>query len=276
MSDLEFRDKFIGFVDILGFKKLVEAAETGTGMPLHDLLEVLKELGTPEDRKRYEKYGARICPASTYIHRSLDFRVTQISDCVVVSSEVSPAGVINLVHHCWGAVIQLLTKGIMCRGYITRGLVYHKDDQIIGSGYQKAYGKESQVTAFKREADERGTPFVEVDPVVYSYVEDHGDSCVKGLFARYVKTDGEATVLFPFQMLAHTFIIASVGYTCDPQKEKQSDQNMRLIIENARQRVMALVDQSNPSAVSKAEHYIAALDAQLEMCARIDKIIDTL
>jgi hypothetical protein len=91
MNDLEFKDKFIGFVDILGFKKLVEAAETGTGMPLHHLLEVLKELGTPEDRKRYEKYGARMCPASTYIHRSLDFRVTQISDCVVVSSEVSPA-----------------------------------------------------------------------------------------------------------------------------------------------------------------------------------------
>jgi hypothetical protein len=276
MSDTEFKDKFIGFVDILGFKKLVEAAETGTGMPLNNLLEVLKKLGTPEDRNRYEKYGPRVCPNSTYIHRDLDFELTQISDCVIVSSEVSPAGVINLVHHCWVAIIQLLTKGIMCRGYITRGPVYHTKDQIIGSGYHKAYGKESQVTAFKREANERGTPFVEVDPVVCDYVENHGDSCVKGMFARYVKTDGEVTALFPFQMLAHSFIITGFGYTCDPKKEKQSNQNMRLMIENLRQCVIALVDRSNPNAVIKAEHYIAALDAQLEMCARIDEIIGTL
>jgi len=143
MSDMEFKDKFIAFVDILGFKKLVEAAETGTGMPLSNLLEALKEFGVPEDRKIYEQYGPRVCPNSPYIHRDLDFRLTQISDCVIISSEVSPAGVINLVGHCWGAVIQVLTKGIMCRGYITRGSVYHTDAQIIGSGYQKAYGKES-------------------------------------------------------------------------------------------------------------------------------------
>jgi hypothetical protein len=36
MSNPEFKDKFIGFMDILGFKKLVEAAETETGMPLHN------------------------------------------------------------------------------------------------------------------------------------------------------------------------------------------------------------------------------------------------
>jgi hypothetical protein len=276
MSDTDFKDKFIAFVDVLGFKKLVEAAETGTGMPLSNLLEVLKEFGGPKDRKIYEQYGPKVCPNSTYIHRDLGFRITQISDCVIVSSEVSPAGVINLVGHCWGAVIQLLTKGIMCRGYITRGSVYHTDDQIMGSGYQKAYGQESQVTAFKREAKERGTPFVEIDPVVCGYVRDHGDSCVKEMFSRYVKTDGEVTALFPFQRLAHSFIIAGLGYTFDPEHEKQFNQNTRLMIQNLKERVMALVDRSNPSAVSKAEHYMAALDAQLEECARTDEMIDML
>jgi hypothetical protein len=266
----------ITFVDILGFKKLVEAAETGTGMPLSNLLEALKEFGTPEDRKTYEQYGPRVCPNSTYIHRDLDFRLTQISDCVIVSSEVSPAGVVNLVGHCWGAVIRLLTKGIMCRGYITRGPLYHTDDQIIGSGYQKAYGKESQVTAFKREANERGTPFVEVDSVVCDYVGNYGDSCVQEMFARYVKTDGEVTALFPFQRLAHSFIIAGFGHTFDPEQEKQSNQNVRLMITNLKERVMELVDPSNSSAVSKGEHYIAALNAQLKVCARTDEMIDML
>ena len=51
---------------------------------------------------------------------------------------------------------------------------------------------------------------------------------------------------------------------------------MRLMIENLKERIMALVDQSKPDAVSKAEHYIAALDAQLEVCKKTDEMIDML
>lgn len=271
---MEFKDKFVGFVDILGFKQMVEAAEIGTGMSLKDLLETLKHLGNPEDQEHIRKYGPTTCPQSKYIQRDLDFRLTQISDCVIVSSEVSPAGVINLVSHCWGAVIELLTKGIMCRGYITRGAVYHTDDQIIGSGYQKAYGKEAQVTAFKRSADERGTPFVEVDPMVCEYVSNCTDKCVNEMFLRYVKTDGEVIALFPFQCLSHSFIIGGFGFPAfDPEKEKLSNQNMRKAIENLKESVILLVDKTNEKAVSKAEHYLAALDAQLEVCSRTDEMI---
>ena len=176
---MEFKDKFIGFLDVLGFKKMVESAEAGKGMPLSELLDILKELGSPKDQDKFRTYGPTTCPESTHIQRNIDFRLTQISDCVIVSSEVSPAGVINLINHCWGAVIKLMSKGIMCRGYITRGSVYHSDDHIVGSGYNDAYSKESEVSAFQREADERGTPFVEVDKAVCDYVEKHGDNCVK-------------------------------------------------------------------------------------------------
>ena len=177
---MEFKEKFIGFVDILGFKELVQASEGGTGKPLLELLEMLKKLGSLEDRKQFNKYGPTICPESTYVKRDLDFQLTQVTDCVIVSSEVSPAGVINLINHCWDVVIKLLKEGIMCRGYITRGSIYHTDTQFLGSGYQEAYEKE--VTAFKCEADERGTPFVEVDPVVCNYVRNSDDECVKKCF----------------------------------------------------------------------------------------------
>jgi hypothetical protein len=151
MSDTEFKDKFIGFVDILGWKKLEEAAKAGTGLSLTQLREALEELGTPEDQKRFETHGPVICPGSSYVRRDLNFRLTQFTDCVVVSTEVSPAGVINVISHCWVAVIQLLLiKGIMCRGYITRGPIHHTDTPPNGPGCQEAYAKEKQVTAFKR------------------------------------------------------------------------------------------------------------------------------
>lgn len=109
---MEFKEKFIGFVDVLGFKNMVEAAEAGTGMALKELLEVIEHLGKTEDQEKFKKYGPTTCPQSRYLQRDLDFQLKQISDCVIVSSEISPAGVINLVNHCWGAVIMLLTKGV--------------------------------------------------------------------------------------------------------------------------------------------------------------------
>ena len=120
MNSEAFKEKFIGFVDVLGFKNFVEAAESGSGMTLPELLSLLNKLGTSEDQQRY-KNGGSICPMAPCIQRDLDFQITQVSDCVIVSSEISPAGAINLISHCWVAVIELLARGIMCRGYITRG-----------------------------------------------------------------------------------------------------------------------------------------------------------
>lgn len=276
MNNMEFKNKFIGFIDILGFEELVETVEAGTGMTLTQLLELLNDLGSPQDQARFKKYGPTTCPESMYVQHDLDFRVTQISDCVVVSSEVSPAGVINLVSHCWNAVISLLTKGILCRGYITRGSIFHTDTQFIGSGYQKACNQEKHVTAFKREAEKDGTPFVEVDPVVSDYVRDCGDSCVKEMFSRYVIEDNVVTALFPFKRLAHTFIIAGFGRTFDPEKEKQSNQNMRSMIKNIKKHIMPFLDHPKHDVVRKVEHYIAALDAQLEVCKKTDEVIDML
>jgi hypothetical protein len=276
VGNVEFKDKFVAFVDILGFKKMVEAAEAGIGMSLPELLDMLKELGKPEDQERIKKHGPVVCPQSAFVQRDLDFQLTQISDCMVASYEISPAGVINLIGHCWGALIQLLTKGIMYRGYITRGPVYHDDTQVIGTGYQEAYRKEAGVTAFIREADERGTPFVEVDQVVCDYVADYGDKCVKEMFSRYVKKDGDTTALFPFQRLAHSFIVAGFGHTFDPEKEKRANENLRQMIQNVKRRVTEFVDDSNPSAVSKANHYLASLDVQLEGCDKTGEAIDML
>lgn len=270
---MEFKDKFVAFVDVLGFKKLVEAAETGKGPSLDELLEVLKKLGSPDDRNAFVEYGPTICPNSHYIQRDLDFRLTQTSDCVIISSEISPAGVINLVNHCWKTVIRLLQIGLMCRGYITRGRLFHKDTQFVGSGYQEAYEKERQVAAFKREANEGGTPFVEVDRSVCDYVANCGDHCVREMFSRHVKDDGALVALFPFQRLSHSFTVGGFGQTFDARREKQSNDNMRRLLQTLKERVESFVDRSKPSAVRKAKHYLKALDDQLRICDKVDEVI---
>lgn len=272
----QFSEKVVAYIDVLGFKSLVAAAEDGSGLPLAELVDLLSLLGKGTERARFEAHGPSTCPEAPYIERHLDFRVTQISDCAIVSAEVSPAGAINLVSHCWGAVIELLAKGIMCRGYIKRGRVFHTDTQVIGSGYQAAFAAESQVSAFGHEANERGTPYVEVDPDVVQYIESQPDTCAKMMFGRMVKRDGDTTVLFPFQRLHHSFIVAGLGHKFDAAKERASNQNLRVMIGRMKERVLSFVDPSNANAVAKAKHYISALDSQLEACDKTDEMISKL
>jgi hypothetical protein len=273
---MKFSDKFIGYLDILGFKNFVDEAEAGTGMSLNELQHILNSFGTSEERKNFEKYGPTTCPESNHLKRNLDFRLTQMSDGMIVSSEISPAGVINLISHCWIVLMKLLQSGVMCRGYITRGSIYHTDTKCIGSGFHKAYENEKNVTAFARDADERGTPFVEVDSVVCKFIKDSNDECVKKMFSRFVKGDGEAVALYPFQRLSHSFTISAFGEEFNPAKEKSSNQNLRIILEGFKEKITALVDKSNTKAIKKAEHYIQALDAQLTECDRTDEAIDML
>jgi hypothetical protein len=270
---MEFKEKFIAFIDILGFKQLVAAAERGEGMPLHEILELSQKLGRSGKRQFFEKYGSEMCPAASFVQRDLDFRATQISDCVVLSTEISPAGGINLISQAWSAVTALLTQGLLCRGYITRGMIYHTDAQFIGTGYQKAVEKEKAVMAFSRNADDRGTPFVEVDAEVRDYLVESADGCVREMFSRLVKDDGTVTAVFPFQALSAKFMI---DHSFDAAMQKKSNQNLRISLQTMKEKMMKYIDRSNPSAVLKSEHYVAALDAQLKICDRTDQLIDAL
>ena len=267
-----FVEKFIAFVDVLGFSRLVEKAERGEGLRLDKLLELLKSLGSPADRERFTKHGPIVCPRSAHERRDLDFRLTQISDCVVVSSEISPAGVINLVNHCWVAVLRLLHAGLMCRGYLTRGRIFHTDVQVIGTGYQRAYRAERNVAAFQRQADERGTPFIEVDRSVCDYVATCGDSCVKEMFSRSVVDDGEVVALFPFKRLAHNFVIRH-SEAFDPARDLRANDNVRTVVHRLKDQLMTFVDVTNPDAVRKSEHYLRCLDVQLAVCDQTEAFL---
>jgi hypothetical protein len=271
-----FKTKFIGFIDILGFKKLVEAAESGVGGSLTFLKEITSTLGSDKDREAIVRNGPKICPHSAYIERDLDFQITQMSDSVLVSAEVSPAGAIAVVNHCWTVALFLMTKGIMVRGYVTQGSIHHVGSSFFGLGYQAALENEPKVSAFKRTADEKGTPFIEIDSAVCKFIQDKGDACVKEMFSRMVSRDGELTAVFPFKRLATSFIIAGAGHKFDGKAQKESNSNLRNNLIGYKKQILNFVDSSNEKAMNKASHYIAALDAQLLICDETDDVIDRL
>ena len=270
---MELKDKFIGFIDILGFKDLVTKAETGAGITNTQILQLVQLLSGDRTRQSYEKHGPNICPQSRSVRRDLDFVVTQISDSVVFSYEVSPAGVINLISQCWGVVLALVQRGVMCRGYVTRGNIYHAPSQVIGTGYIKAIEGEKKVSVFQHTVDQRGTPFVEIDRDVVAYISSCDDACVREMFSRLVKSGGSFHAIFPIKRLSSNFVL---GPDFDPAGARQSNDTLRQFLKRFKDSIRLHVDPANKRAMEKAAHYLQALDEQLEICDKTDRMLDKL
>lgn len=267
---MQYEDKFVAFVDILGWRQIVKASEEETGRSLPELLDALSKLGTQEDQDEFNRTGPTICPMSRRTQKNLNFKITQVSDCAIVSAEVSPAGAINLIAHCHRAVLGLLIrKGMICRGYITRGNIYHDGLHVVGSGYQKAYSYERCVRAFAG-AGECGTPFVELEPAVTEYIQDKGDDCIRTIFDRLVRTEDGITAVFPFPRLVIDPNMSELN------TDKADNQINRQNLQSVNEQLFRYIDRSDEKAMKKARHYEKAVAEQLKRCDKIDTLLDKL
>ena len=270
-----FVDKFIAFFDVLGWKSLVGAAEKKNGSSLQEVLDVLDMIRSELKRCRdfFENDGPKICPAAIFDRKDMDFRFTFVSDSVLLSVEVSPAGLINLLNCCGIVYSKLfLRKGLMCRGYIKRGSIYHTADYCVGSGFSDVVEGEKKVSIFKTESGERGTPFIEVNRNIIQYVNDEiSDNCVKKMFSEFVKVEDDVAAIFPFKRLDPGLFGDG---TFAPDKERKTIATVRNWIGNAKEMVRRHVDPSSESARRKERCLIRFLDAQLDVCDTEEKMIE--
>jgi hypothetical protein len=267
--------KFIAYVDILGFKELVERSEKGgdSAPTTEYILELIGRFGSSKEED-FARYGPTTCPYAPHYAVDLNFRATQISDCAVISAEVSPAGLINLVHHCYKIAFRFLKVGHLCRGYITRGYIYHTDTQFFGPGYQRAYKSESKVSIFRSDADadDTGTPFIEIDPAVCSYVaEEQLDSCVKTVFGRLTESVGKSTAISPFfalKAIPDMVIDKDSDFAvCKGQVQTVRDSVLRLLsqLENAKATADARGRRKIKHIERKLREVLVSKDKQVEM-----------
>jgi len=120
----EYQRRVVAFLDILGFSRLVENAnDPKWRTAIEGVLQTLRETLASNDA-----HGLRL---------------TQFSDCIVISAPVYHYGV-NLVMH--GATIlanNLLNHMVLLRGGIAVGNLIHSDDVLFGPGLLRAYGKDA-------------------------------------------------------------------------------------------------------------------------------------
>ena len=277
MSEVQYTEKFIAFLDVLGWKSLVRASDKGCGLALGELCEIMDNLGKPTDREHFEKYGPTTCPQAPCMRKDMDFCITRLSDSALISAEVSPAGLINLVSYCSRPCTGLLSKGVMCRGYIKRGRIYHTSEYQIGVGISDVVAREKQVAIFRKDADEHGTPFIEIDMDVVQYVSNQPDECVKKMFPRFVEVDNDLAAILPFRRLdPSTFFGPGLGQMFNPERERESVNVVRGWIRRIKKDVRRYVDWSNESACQKGNQYIWMLDAKLRAGDHLEDTINLL
>lgn len=232
-SSVKYSNKAVAFIDILGFSKLVESGKSPS-----EILRIVSLLGNEDDCRFYELDGAEVCPNSDKKQPNLGFELTQISDCVIVSVEVSPCALINLIRFCEKVTMRLLLKEkLLCKGYIAIGEVYHLRNQVFGPGYQAAVEGEKSAASITVGGDVMGTPFVEVASEIVQLLMDACDPCVNTMLSRMVCAKNDCAVVTPYSIFSSMGDWAADGTKSESEAKAELNQAIGLA-EMIRARIM--------------------------------------
>jgi hypothetical protein len=131
----DYEERIVAFVDILGFRDLVEQSAGPYRSVTPD--EIQQALGVPEPAARDQIVLGRIGDISKSGHR-----MTAFSDSIVITADPTEQGLTHVLFHVEKIGFRLIRLHRLCRGGITRGLVYHDDRIIFGPAWIEAYDLE--------------------------------------------------------------------------------------------------------------------------------------
>ena len=142
----------------------------------------------------------------------------------------------------------------------------------VGSGLSDVVSGEKQVSIFRLEAGELGTPFIEIDRNVIQFIDEEiSDSCVIEVLEDIVKREEDVAAIFPFKDLDPGKF---GGIALDPGKARRDIEVVRKWIEDAKIIVARNVDSRCSSARRKGRCLIRILDTQLSVCEQTEMLVD--
>jgi hypothetical protein len=152
MSKRRFQQRFIAFVDILGFRDIVGRMpkEDRLFTTVRDALRVLDGQSKSFQRYRRKRRTSRAKAEKKGIVSIVgdsNLQMTAFSDCYVLS-EVSPAW--HVLAAVQALASRFLAEGILTRGGVVQDKAYHNGRVLFGPGIVEAYTLESEVAKYPR------------------------------------------------------------------------------------------------------------------------------
>ena len=147
MAD-HYEQRFVVFVDIMGFKYFIESSEENRNLFLV-LQQALRSLKSISDER--------------ISLDDIDLRSVVFSDSIIISTRVNPLGMYVLIHQLADLWNQLTVWGIYVRGAIVQGNLHHDDSVVFGKGLIEAYELESRMAKYPR---------ILLHPELYRYAQN--------------------------------------------------------------------------------------------------------
>ena len=147
---MKYEDRVVVYIDILGFKKLIEETIESGKEVTHKVDFILEayerirqtwdlDVGVKEDRFGHE------------IYESQGKVITLFSDLVVISFlQEAESGIWYTLHEVRLMILELAYMGVFCRGMVTYGKLYHTDAVIFGPALVEAYIGETKAALYPR------------------------------------------------------------------------------------------------------------------------------
>jgi hypothetical protein len=136
ISGANYQDRYCAFVDILGFRQLIERLGNDASQ-----FEALRNLLM---RVHGTHHGNPIEKSDT------NFRAQSISDAVAISTDPTQDGLADIFRALQSLAVDLLVEGYFVRGAVVRAPLYHDDRMVFGTALIQAYGFESEVEKYPR------------------------------------------------------------------------------------------------------------------------------
>jgi hypothetical protein len=121
-NDLEYADRYVAYLDILGFTVLTQKAHEDASYRAF-LRDVLRQINTMLPRASKEN----------------GFRFIQFSDSIVLSAKQDRQGLMVIVRAVTLLVTHMLDRATLLRGGIALGNLHHDDEMMFGPGFLAAY-----------------------------------------------------------------------------------------------------------------------------------------
>lgn len=187
----EYEERLILFLDILGFRKIVEKT-TKDARTLEALLRAIDMIREMEETD-YELRGSK--------------RVSQFSDSIVVSYALGEeSAAFSLVNEMALTITELAYRGFLMRGAITVGKLVHTDEYLVGPAMVRAYEMESKRAVFPRVLIDR-----RVLTAAKRYHAEHHSPGEEAQFVRDFMTKDPLDGQYYFDYVSFDSVVADVG-----------------------------------------------------------------
>lgn len=141
-ENMPYNDRFVAFLDILGFKNLIDKTSQNE-KEFNRVLKVLKYTSAVQ-KDNYEGFLAQ---------NEITKEVTVFSDSIVISysADLSIGGALfNILNDLVFICNELLAENIFVRGGVSYGEMYHKNNICFGPAMIRAYLMEEKEAIYPR------------------------------------------------------------------------------------------------------------------------------